>query len=222
MKAAPWCCLLISLSIGGQVKAGWESLEPHPHQGLLTPYSKEPPKVQLSDAQQRLLEAGQTVLMRQKVGAGQRGVSVFRVDASVDTIWTTIKNFSAYPQWIDEIDDIEIYFNYGNSTRVRFTAGGIFSNTVWYVDHDYPRDERSWGSWRLDYKFRSDLDDSVGFWRVLPVPGQPGISEVTYSADLRLKGLIASLFENSLIEDSLKSASVWVKREAESLAAAGQ
>jgi len=222
VNTAPWCCLLILFSLAGQVKAGWESLEPHPHQGLLMPYLIEPPKVQLSDAQQSLLEAGQTVLMRQKVTDGQRGVSIFRVTASVDTIWATIKNFRAYPQWIEEIDDIEIYFNFGNSTKVRFTAGGLFSNTVWYVDHDYPADGRAWGSWRLDYRFRSDIDDSVGYWRVLPVPGQPGISEVTYSADLKLRGFIASLFENSLIENSLKSASVWVKCESEAATAAGQ
>ena len=219
MRSLARCCVLCLGFFASNAFAPEKSDEPHEHQGILKPYQSEPPELTLTPALKQSLEAGEVVYLRQAIDDAERGVAVFRVNAPVQTVWSVIRNFRSYPQWIDDIDEVEIYLVRDDFIFVRFTAGGAFGKTTWYVEHEYPRDDRNWGSWRLDYDYRSDIDDSVGYWRVTPVIGQDNVSEVVYSADLRLSGFIASLFEESLIDSSLKDASIWVKREAESISA---
>ncbi len=185
----------------------------------LKPYPGEPPQVVLNAEELQLLESGQALFKKAQLGDAQRGVAVFRVNADARTIWSVIKDFGSYPQWIESLDQTEIYHHDDDNVYVKFTAGSwLAGNTSWYAIHNYPQGERNWGTWRLDTNKQSDLDDSVGFWRVLPVSDNPGMSDVIYSADLRLKGFFASLFQASLIDSSLKDATQWVKVQSEALA----
>ena len=222
MHRAVQSCFLSVVFFFNNALAVEKTTEPHVHPGILKPYQSEPPELVLTPVQRGELEDGVVVYIRQTIDNAERGVAVFRVKASVQTIWSVIKDFRSYPQWIEDIDEVEIYHQRDDFIYVRFQAGGVFGNTTWYVEHEYPRGDRNWGIWRLDYDYRSDIDDSVGYWRVTPVVGQDNVSEVVYSADLRLSGLIASLFEESLIDSSLKDASIWVRREAESLTTLNQ
>ncbi|MCG8325437.1 MAG: SRPBCC family protein [Thiotrichales bacterium] len=193
--------------------------ESHGHQGVLTPYAGEPPEIILTGDEQNTLKKGKPIFKKIDVEKAKRGIAIFRVNADQDTVWSVIKDFSSYPKWIEDIDETEIYSQRNNLFHVKFsTSGWLVGTTSWYAVHDYPNDndsERNWGTWTLDYNYRSDIDDSVGFWRVLPVSGQTNQSDVIYSADLRLKGLFVSLFESSLIDSSLKDATQWVKIQAE-------
>lgn len=208
--------IFIVVSFLTPVQAEEPKQQAHEHQGKLVPYLAEPPTIELTDEEIILLESGQALFKKLKLDDAQRGIAVFRVNADAETIWSVIKDFRSYPKWIEDIESIDVYGRQAGLLYVKFTAGGLFgSNTVWYAIHDYPVDDRDWGTWRLDYDYRSDLDDSVGFWRVLPVEGKPNVSDVIYSADLRLKGFFTSLFETSLIDSSLKDATQWVKVQAE-------
>lgn len=182
-------------------------------------YNGEPPQVVLSAEELNLLASGQAVFKKLQLDDAQRGVAIFRVNADAGTIWSVIKDFGSYPQWIESLDQTEIYNHDDENIYVKFTAGSwLAGNTTWYAIHNYPQGERDWGTWRLDRDESSDLDDSVGFWRVLPVTDKPQQSDVIYSADIRLKGFFASLFEVSLVDSSLKEATQWVKVQAEALA----
>lgn len=197
--------------------------EAHEHQGKLSPYVGEPPQVILSEDEKTILDSGEPLFKKLELEKGQRGIAVFRVNADVDTVWSVIRDFKSYPEWIADISKTEIYGQQEGLLYVRFTAEGWLSgDTSWYVVHDYPKqpaeESRDWGTWILDYDYRSDIDDSVGFWRVIPVVGQTGRSDVIYSADLRLKGFFSSLFEATLIDNSLRDATQWVKIQAEALA----
>ena len=222
MKASCFAALLFVLCLSAASSAQSEKAETHEHQGKLKPYLSEPPRLSFSEQQKMQLEAGEALFLHQDIDGAQRGVAVFQVNATPDTIWSVIKSFHAYPKWIEDINHTEVYLQRDEFIFVRFTASGLFGETVWYVEHEYPQDDRNWGAWRLDYDYRSDIDDSVGYWRVTKIPGTDNRSQVVYSADLRLGGVIASLFEDSFIADSLNQASIWVKREAELLAEKSQ
>jgi hypothetical protein len=61
----------------------------------------------------------------------------------------------------------------------------------------------------------SDLDDSVGFWRVSHFEGDHTQSIVTYSAAIKLKTRVPGFIINLIIKSRLKQATTWVKEQAE-------
>lgn len=188
----------------------------HGHDGIISPYDGEPPAVILNSTEQASIEQGVPVYKELAIRGAKRGVAVFRVNARADTVWAVIKDFELYPQWISDLQETEIYRRENGYVYVRFRASHwLRSSTVWYARHYYPSGDENWGTWTLDYNRRSDLDDSVGFWRVLPVETEPEKSDVVYSASLKLKGWVAGFLESSLVRKGLKQATQWVKQQAE-------
>lgn len=213
MRLAGPVLLIIIKLVCNQAQA--ETVNTHEHQGLLQPYIDEPPVVELEQADITVLESGNPLFKQIKLQDARRGIAIFRVNADTATVWSVINDFNSYPKWIDSLEKTEIYKQYNGQVYVKFTASSWPSGTsTWYAVHDYPVTDRQWGTWRLDYDYRSDLDDSVGFWRVMPVAGTQQ-SDVIYSADLKLRGFFSFLFESTLIEGSLKDATQWVKTQAE-------
>ncbi len=84
----------------------------------------------------------------------------------------------------------------------------------YYIHHDYDMEHR-WGTWTLDYTRNSDLDDSVGFWRVNSVDGNPKRSIVEYSVDIAIKGWVPGFIRDILVNKGLKQATHWVKVQSE-------
>lgn len=188
----------------------------HEHNGILQPYDAAPPEIVLDQGDEQLLEKGGAVSKQLNIPQGKRGVIVIRVNAPAEVIWPVISDFDSYPEWIKSMQTTEIYRREDNHIFVKFVAKHWLAGRVtWYVDHDYPRGDRDWGTWKLDYSYRSDLDDSVGFWRVKPVTGQAEKSDVIYSADLRLKGWVPAFVESAIIKKELKAATQWVKEQSE-------
>ncbi len=70
-------------------------------------------------------------------------------------------------------------------------------------------------TWTLDYDYLSDLDDSVGYWRVTPSEVDAGKSLVTYSAAVKLKSRVPAFIINLIVKSRLKQATHWVKEQAE-------
>lgn len=187
----------------------------------LTPYNGSPPEVELSEKEVDKLNSGRPVYKKITMTDGKRAVAVFVVDASADQIWKTIRSFRDYPEWIDSVTAIEIYQQKDNITSVKFTADHFFAGeSTWYAKHNYPSEEspRNWGTWELDNELVSDIEDSIGFWRVIPVPDQVSKHYVFYSASIRLKGKVPGFIESMVINSGLKKASQWVKVQAELLA----
>ena len=209
-----WLSLLVSICSLSIIAATVQ--QRHEHQGILQPYDDAPPKFAFNKADKRSLERGRVVYRQLKIPNGKRNVIVIRVNAPSDVVWSVISDFEFYPQWIKGMKSTGVYQNEGNHIFVKFTAKHWLTGEItWYVDHDYPQDDRDWGTWKLDYNFRSDLDDSVGFWRVKPVAGELSKSDVIYSADLRLKGWFPSFIKSIIVKKELKSATRWVKVQAE-------
>ncbi|MEM7027916.1 MAG: SRPBCC family protein [Pseudomonadota bacterium] len=217
---ANFLCVLFLLVFNiDTVLADDNNTDKHDHQKKLIPYSGAPPEIDLSEEELQRLASGEALFQELQLNNAKRGVAIFRVNANAAVVWSVLKEFSSYPEWIDDIKATEVYYENTNLISVKFVANGVFgTDTVWYAAHNYPDDDRNWGTWKLDYDKRSDLDDSVGFWSLLPVAGHAEQTDVVYSADVKLKGLLTSLFESSLIKSSLKNATQWVKEQAEARA----
>ncbi len=181
----------------------------------LNPYPGTPPEVELTNAETAALESGEPVFTRVKTANGERSAIVFRVGAPQHLIWSVITTFSAYPKWIDGLAETEVYRREGSEVFVRFrTEQAFVGSYTYYVQHRLSLDE-SWITWQLDNNRKSDLDDTVGFWRITPVPGDLRQSDVTYSTEVRLKGWFARFFNRMLVNNTLRRASSWVKTQAE-------
>jgi hypothetical protein len=188
---------------------------PHPHQGVLPAYSGAPPVPSLTSDDLATLESGKPVLKQSKTDEGSgKGVAVQDIHASADTIWSKITSYSNYPTWVDGVYECEVYGQSTGIYDVRFVIGAMMIKEEYYVHHTYkPAD--GYMTWHLDYSRQSDLDDTVGFWRVMPLDDKPGWTRVYYSVQVKVGGWVPGWVEDSLSKSGLTKATEWVKRESE-------
>jgi hypothetical protein len=190
-----------------------DATTPHPHQGVVKPYSVPPRPSTLTSAEQAQIRAGTPVYKQKEEGDGGRGTAIFVVDAPPEKVMATIASFGRYPTWIDEVDACEIYKKESGHVFVRFVLdipGPV--DVEYFIDHTWGK---NWVTWTLDYSRESDLHDSVGMWYVQPLPEDPLRSQVEYSVDLRISGWVPDVVREILVDRGLQDATVWLKREAE-------
>jgi hypothetical protein len=84
----------------------------------------------------------------------------------------------------------------------------------YYVKHVFNR-SGGYLTWTLDYSRQSDLDDSVGYWRVTPLSASPPLSRLEYSVQILLKGWVPGFVADMIADKGLENAVMWVKRESE-------
>lgn len=187
---------------------------PHRNQGLIKPYDGAPPEVDLSSDESAKVHSGQAIYKQFEYDGGGRAVAVFRVNASAKKVWHVISDFSKFVGRVEKVEKAEVYKREGDKIYVAFTLNlGLFGGTwTYYIEHNYPMDKEGWGTWKLDYSRSSDLDDSVGFWRVNQI--SPTESIVTYSVEIRVGGVLGFL-RNIIVDKGLQEATQWVKVYAE-------
>ena len=188
----------------------------HAHEGVLAPYSRAPPDIELSATDRSRLARGETLIREFRFHGEDRALAVVRVHASPSLVWSVLLDFEAYPSWVDGLESSEVYERDGADIYVTFTyrrwpVGAI----VYHVHHRYPGAAAGWGTWTLDHRRRSDLDDTVGFWRVLPVDGDPDSAHVVYSTRVRLNDGLAQWLGDWLLEDTLRAVTDGLKVKAE-------
>jgi hypothetical protein len=223
--ARPFLVLLLaSLLAAPSIAADWT--KPHPHKGTLQPFAGEPPPLKLSDGERAKLATGKPVFrqMEDAAGTGGRGMAVFYVDAPRTTVWSVIADFKSYPKWIDDVKETKVYGKQGSEAAVQtvdvfMKIGRMGVSVEYFIRHVFHHDAH-WMTWTLDYGKESDIDDSVGFWRVTPMAGEPQRSIVEYSVDLKVKGWVPGFIKDALLDSGLKAATRWVKVQSEARAAA--
>ncbi len=215
MRKLPLFALALCLCAAPALAASEDT--PHPHQGVVTPYNGAPPVLALSADDLATLATGAMIKKQIEAESGGRGIVVQDVNASPEVIWSRITRYDKYPQWVSGVLECAEYENQGERIKVRFLVGAMGTKVAYYVDHVYKPAE-GWMTWTLDYTRESDLDDSVGFWRVEALPEKPGWSRVTYSVDVRLRGWVPGFIETLIAKRGLTQATEWVKREAEAIA----
>lgn len=192
-----------------------DASQPHPHRGVVAPFTGAPPTPTLTADDLAALASGKSVLKQTKNPDGSgRGVSVQDIHADPDKIWARITNYKMYPQWVENVYECSTYKVEGSDIRARFLIGTSLLKYEYFVKHTY-RPADHWMTWTLDYDRQSDLDDVVGFWRVEPLADKPGYTRVFYSVSVKLSGWVPGWVEDMLAKNGLTSATTWVKRESE-------
>jgi hypothetical protein len=187
---------------------------PHPHHGLVTPYTGAPPPLSFSAADLAQLEAGKVVLKQQQVESGGRGIAVMNIHATPAAIWSKITDYADYPKMVDKVSACGNYKVVGNELYTRFVLDVMGMDVEYYVHHTW-HPEANYLTWTLDYSRKSDLDDSVGYWRVTPLTTSPALSRLEYSVDIRVSGLVPGFVQDMIAKKGLTDATSWVKRESE-------
>jgi ribosome-associated toxin RatA of RatAB toxin-antitoxin module len=191
-----------------------DPLKPHPHQGIVTPFEGSPPRVTLSEEEEARLGQGEAVLTTLEEKSGGRGTAVRDVNAPPEVVWDRIGAFDQYPDMVPRMAESEVYYRNGNDLRVRMVIRVMGLRYEYFIRHDY-QPEKGFVTWTLDYDKLSDLDESVGYWAVLPHPSEPGQSRVFYSIDMKTRGWMPGFVRRMVARQGLEEATGWVKTESE-------
>ena len=207
--------LVLAAVLSSSVAFAASADKPHPHRGIVDAYEGAPPTVDLSDTDLATLASGEAVRKQvQYGGSGGRGVAVMDIEAPPKFVWAKIGDYASYPEWIDNLNECEIYAKNGRNVYVRFEASMMGVGAEWFIHHIY-NVPAGYVTWTLDYDRKSDLDDSVGYWRVTELQSDPPRTRVEYSVDVRVASWIPGALESALAEQGLVTATSWVKKQAE-------
>ena len=206
--------LFFTLSLVSTIAFAADADQPHPHQGVVAAYEGAPPRLELTPDELAALARGEPVRKQVQYSGGGRGVAVMDIDAPTRYVWSKIGDYSSYPSWVENLDECEIYKKDGSNVYVRFDASMMGIGAEWFIHHVY-NVPAGYVTWTLDYDRKSDLDESVGYWRVTQLSADPPRSRVEYSVDMRVAYWIPGALEDSLAQKGLVIATSWVKQQAE-------
>ncbi len=188
--------------------------KPHAHKGLVPPFNGAPPVVALTTDETARLTAGKPVLKQVQTAKGGRGVAVFDVKAPPDKVFGVVTNYAMYPSWVDNVARTSVYKRDGNNVFVDFTLDPMGMTVQYYVKHLFDP-KAGLITWTLDYTRSSDLDDSVGYWRITPVSATPPVTRVEYSVSIAISGWVPGFIKSLIEEKGLQNATSWVKVQSE-------
>lgn len=192
--------------------------ERHPHDGKVSPFSAGNPNIKLSDEAVEVLEAGSPFKTQIQDGSTGRGLVVQDVHATTDIVWEKILDFNQYNTMVPNTVFSENYREESNDEhKVIFTqmqVGFPMLKLKFFIRHEYHPKLNSL-TWTLDYDRKSDLDDSCGFWYVVPHPTKPQWSRVYYSVDVAMFDWVPSFVVKFMSQQALTEATGWVKKYSE-------
>ena len=193
--------------------------EAHPHQGVVTPFASGDPGVKLNGAALSTLRAGKPHKTQIESDSGGRGLVVQDVQAPPDVVWGRILDFNAYPKMVPKTAESQIYKKENlrkgqQRIWVRMKVGFPMLKIQFYINHLYDPAKNSL-TWTLDYSKKSDLNDSVGFWYVIPHPDQVGHTRVYYSVEISVFDWMPKFVVDFLSKKALTDATAWVKKFSE-------
>jgi hypothetical protein len=216
---APWrsALVLVSVTLAAPLVVALEqTITPHEHQGVIPAYRGAPPSIRLTAEEKEILERGQFIRRVEQLDSNVQAVTIFNVNAPTECVWSVLLDFPAYSRGLRNMLESEVYRTDGHDFYVRFRyRHWLLGNYIYFIRHTYPGSASGWGTWTLDYDHRSDLDDSVGFWRVEPVAGNATRSRVFYSAKVLYKGWAPAWLRRIFAEGALAETAAWVGKHSE-------
>lgn len=194
--------------------------EPHPHQGVVKPFASGDPNVKLNSAALTVLRSGKPYKTQIQDGTAGRGLVVQDVQAPVETVWGRILDFDKYNKMVPKTIESKIYKTEnmrGGKRRiwVRMLIGFPVLKLQFFINHLYDPANNSL-TWTLDYAVKSDLDDSAGYWYVIPHPDNPGQwTRVYYSVEVSMFPWVPHFVVDFMSKQALTDATAWVKKYSE-------
>ena len=113
------------------------------------------------------------------------------VKAPVNVVWDRILDFNNYNKMVPKTAESKMSktekLRHGQQRIwVRMKVGFPMLKLQFFCNHLYDPAKNSL-TWTLDYSQKSDLDDSVGFWYVIPHPDNPEHwTRVYYSVEVAM------------------------------------
>ncbi len=207
---------LVFVASVGPVAAD-DTIEPHPHQGILAPYQPVALNIILDEDQLEELADGDLVQMtieNENENGGGRGIGVIDIAASTDTVWNRIMGFEHYPEWVGPVDFCEVYNQAGDTiyTHVKI-SGFLYSYEYFLINIFWP--EQDMLTWTLDYGRKSEFDDCVGAWYVEVHPDKDDWSRAWFSSDLELNSPLPGFLMTFIRKKGIRDAISWVKEQSE-------
>jgi len=190
---------------------------PHFHQGKLAPYEIGPPSLMLSSDDETELRAGNPIM--QTVVADdsctRRLIMVRDIEAPAQVVMGRILDIKNYPRMVQGVDRVRNYLEASNpdgtqEVRSVYDIHVLHFKLRYFMKHVYDPAQRCL-VFHLDYERQSDLDDSVGYWFLMP-QGR-STTRVFYSCDTKLRGWFPAPVYNLLGKAALKQATTWVHGE---------
>jgi len=191
--------------------------QPHYHQGKLTKYEVGPPSVLLSARDESRLRAGRAVMQAVVAddGHSHRLIMVQDVPVPSNIAMGRIMDLNKYDQMVSGVDGNVVYASASSAAGLQtvkseYRISACHLRLKYFVEHTYDPNARCM-TFHLDYSRRSDLDDTVGYWYVLPT-GRTSC-RVYYSCECKLRGWVPAPVYNLLTKEALKKATTWVSTE---------
>jgi ribosome-associated toxin RatA of RatAB toxin-antitoxin module len=194
--------------------------KPHPHTGVVKPFASGDPGVKLDRDALAILKSGKPFKFQVQDGSAGRGMVVQDVKAPVETVWGRILDFDAYPKMVPKTVESVVYKTdtlRGGKQRifVRMKIGFPALQLKFYINHLYDPSQNSL-TWTLDYTNYSELDDSAGYWYVIPHPDNPSKwSRVYYSVEVSMFRWVPRFVVDFMSKQALIDATAWVKKYSE-------
>lgn len=193
--------------------------EQHPHTGVLDPFRPGRPGVSLDGHAQQVLSSGEPYKTEIPFDSDKRRMIVQDVQAPTDVVWGRILDFDSYHEMVpqtfeSERTKTETLSNGQERIWVKLKAGHPLLKLEINTYHLYDPAENTM-TWTLDYNQKSDLDDSTGYWYVVPHPENPLHSRVHYSTDVSISPWIRRFAGDSINKKALGDAVAWVKKHSE-------
>jgi len=205
-------CFLLLLTAAPAWAA--DAAVPHEHTGIVSPYVGAPPAVTLSAADLATLQAGKMLMKQVQRGNGGHAVAFQDIRATPATIWSRITNYGMYASWVNGVKSCSIYRREGSRIFAQFDLSVMGIGVTYFINHNY-QPASNYLTWTLDYTRQSDLDDSVGYWRLTPLSADPPLTRLEYAVDVRFKGWIPGFVQDFIANKGLSDAVSWVKKQSE-------
>lgn len=191
---------------------------PHFHKGVLVPYEMGPPSMLLSQSDEAELSQGKP-LMQVIVNpetSTRRLMMVRNIPAPSSVVLDRILDIDAYPRMVNGVDRTERYLSVDHKdgiqeVRAIYDIHALHMKFRYFMTHRYDSAQRCM-TFRLDYDRRSDIDDSVGYWFVMP--RDKASCRVYYSCDTKMRGWVPGPVYTLLGKTALRQATTWVNTEA--------
>mmetsp|Transcript_7584 Transcript_7584/g.22182 ORF Transcript_7584/g.22182 Transcript_7584/m.22182 type:complete len:215 (+) Transcript_7584:310-954(+) len=152
------------------------------------------------------------------------GVAIQDVDAPVSIVLHQIADTQSYTGKVPGLLASDVYATKSlrdgaTEVKARLVLELAFGYKLeYYSKHVFSPRNRCL-TWTLDYDRKSDLYDSVGYWRVDAIAGEPARCRVFYSTSSLVRGLPGFVMD-LVTAQALKSSTAWVKKHSELAAGA--
>lgn len=153
---------------------GADASKPHPHQGVLQKYERQPPSkygISVSGVPLEALRSGKPVLKILSLPSGfKRAVSIQDIPAPPDVVWAKINDLDNYPSMVEGCAQCQTYRKKKSMggkqhawAKYRICAGPFAME--YFLEHTF-EPAKSCMTFCLDYDRLSEMSDTVGYWCV--------------------------------------------------------